>query len=164
MVELTVIQFAFSLSDHARTEVEPTIITSSNRAGVANMVNSIVKGSGITPMEAGIDLAVEELRSSTLFPSTLWSKAIYISSDVGEFTLDPPAIEVARDNAVPYVDEINAVGIGDIRPVDIDWLRQEIVYPQSGNIAPPFNPGWVYDVGYNAAEFTKTICQRFGLP
>ena len=164
MVELTVIQFAFSLPDHAITEVEPTVITNSNRAGVANMVNGIVKGSGITPMEAGIDLAVEELRSSTRFSSSLWSKVIYISSDIGEYTLDLPAIEEARDNAVPYIDEINAVGIGDIRPVDIDWLRQDIVYPQNGNIAPPFNPGWVYDVGYDAAEFTHTICQRFGLP
>ena len=164
MVELTVIQFAFSLPDHARTEVEPTVITSSNRAGIADMVNGIVKGSGITPMEAGIDLAVEEISSSPRFTSTLWSKVIYISSDVGEYTLDPSAIEAARDNAVPYIDEINAVGIGDIRPVDIDWLKQDIVYPQTGNIAPPFNAGWVYDVGYDAEEFTKTICQRFGLP
>jgi len=165
MVELTVVQFAFSLPDHARTEVEPTVITNSNRGGVADMVNGIVKGSGITPMEAGIDLAVEEIQGSTLFPSTLWSKVIYISSDVGEYTLDPPAIEEARDNAVPYIDEINAVGIGDIRdPVDIDWLKNRIAYPQSGSIAPPFNPGWVYDVGYSAAEFTHTICQRFGLP
>ena len=162
MVELTVVQFAYSLPDHARTEIEHKVIANSNRAAVADMVDGIVKGSGITPMEYGIDLAVEELRSSPLFDSTLWSKVIYISSDVGEYTLDWLAIPVARDNAVLYVDEINAIGIGDIRSVDIDWLQRKIVYPQDGNIAPPFNPGWVYDVGIDAAKWTQAICQRFG--
>ena len=41
MVELTVIQFAAKLPDEgdddARTEVEPTIITNSNRAGIAEL-------------------------------------------------------------------------------------------------------------------------------
>ena len=159
-VELTVIQFASFLPGFAVTEVAPTVITDSNRLAIANDVLSITKSSGNTPIEAGIDLAVDELTSSPYFASAQ-KQIINISSDVGEYVVDFNATEIARDNAIAAgIDEISAEGLGDIRPVDIDWLRDEIVYPQPGSIAPPFTPGWVYEVGIDAAKFTEAICHK----
>ena len=80
-VELTVIQFAGDLPGGARTEVPPTVITNSNRNSIAADVLNIVHVEGITPIEAGIKLAVDELMGSPYF-STTPRQIINISSDV----------------------------------------------------------------------------------
>ena len=167
-VELTVIQFAGEIWGDARTEIPPTVINSDNREDVAQDVLDIVKSAGITPMEAGIDRAVDELRSSIYFRSAL-KQIINISSDVQENTLDRPAIEEARDAATNYVDEISAEGVGDFRiPEDQDWMQNRIVHPGfptgTGNIAPySWDPGWVYAVGTDADKFKEAICHKIGL-
>ena len=158
-VELTVIQFAGNLPDNARTEVGPIVITDDNRSAIANAVFTIPKSSGTTPMEFAIDLAVVELQSSEWF--TYASKQIInISSDVGLYVVNFKAIEQARDKAVIFggIDEITAQGIGNIRTVDITWLRDEIVWPQPSQ--PPFTPGWVYNVGLNVNMFKLAICEN----
>ncbi|MCK5654348.1 MAG: cadherin-like domain-containing protein, partial [Dehalococcoidia bacterium] len=167
-VELTVIQFAGEIRGDARTEIPPTVINSDNRDEVAQDVLDIVKSGGITPMEAGINRAVDELRSSIYFSPAL-KQIINISSDVQENTLDRPAIEEARDAATNYVDEISAEGVGDFRiPEDQDWMQNRIVHPGfptgTGNIAPySWDPGWVYAVGIDADKFKEAICHKIGL-
>ena len=159
-VELTVIQFASNLPESARTEVGPIVITDSNRSDVADDVSSITKSSGNTPIEAGIDLAVDEITNSPYF-AIAQKQIINISSDVGAHGVDFEATETARDNAIAAgIDEISAEGIGYIRSVDIEWLRGSIVWPQPGSIAPPFTPGWVYGVGIDAGMFKLAICQK----
>jgi hypothetical protein len=160
-VEITVIQFAGDLPDNARTEIGPIVITDDNRSAIANDVLNIPKSSGTTPMEFAIDLAVVELTGSEWF--TYASKQIInISSDVGLYVVNFDAIENARDSAVFFggIDEITAQGIGNIRPVDITWLQNEIVWPHPGTIAPPFTPGWVYNVGTNVPMFKLAFCEN----
>jgi len=157
-VELTVIQFADAA---ATTEVPPTILDDGNWADVAADVQGIVKRNGITPIALGISKAVEEITGSPNFGISM-KQTINISSDVGEFTLIPGEEEaVAERNAAiaAGIDEICAEGIGDIRGVDMTWLRDEIVWPQPGTIAPPFTAGWVYKVD-TAAQFTDAIGEK----
>jgi len=159
-VELTVIQIAGNLPDSARTEVGPIVITDSNRSDVADDVSNTTKSSGSTLIEAGIDLSVDEISNSPYF-ATAQRQIINISSDVGAYGVDFEATETARDNAIAAgIDEISAEGIGYIRAVDIEWLRDSIVWPQPGSIAPPFTPGWVYVVGTDAGMFKEAICQK----
>ena len=164
-VELTVIQFAGDLAGGARTEVGSVVITRDNRNEVAQDVLDTVRSAGTTPMEAGINRAVEVLRSSPYFNS-VDKQIINISSDVQEDTLNRAAVETARDNAISAgIDEISAEGVGDFRiPQDQDWLTSEILYPQ-GNIAPgSWVPGWVYAVGTDAAKFKEAICNKISPP
>ncbi len=164
-VELTVIQFAGNLANDAKTEIGPIVVTDSNRNSIAADVLNITHAEGITPMEAGIDLAVAELTGSQYF-STTAIQIINISSDIGYYVVDYDATEIARNNAIAAIQggihqlEISAEGVGDIISNDIDWLRDDIVYPQPGSIAPPFTPGWVYDVGLNAGMFKEAICEK----
>ena len=58
-------------------------------------------------------------------------------------------------------DRIDAEGIG-ITEANRNWLRDSIVWPQFGQIAPPFpkDYGWVR-VCSNFTEFAETIGQKF---
>jgi hypothetical protein len=77
----------------------------------------------------------------------------------------------ARNNAIAAgITEISAEGIGDIPAVDVNWLRDSIVYPAPGTIAPPWTSGWVY-LGddksggvESAGEFMKAICEEIPPP
>jgi len=164
-VELTVIQFAGDLPSDARTEIDPIVVTDSNRNSIAADVLNIVHVKGITPIEAGIDLAVVELTSSLYFPHTP-IQIINISSDVGYYVVDYDATEIARNNAIAAIEygihqlEISAEAVGDIVSSDINWLRDDIVWPQPGSIAPPFTSGWVYDVGLDTGMFKEAICEK----
>ena len=165
-VELTVIQFASGLPSGVRTELAPTVITWENWDEVATTIQNIVKGNGVTPINLGIERAVEEITGSPYFPITS-KQVINISSDIGEYTLPSMVItEAARDAALAAgIDEISAEGIGDIRTIDIEWLRGSIVYPgyplpdDPGTIAPPFRAGWVYLVD-SAADFETAIGEK----
>ena len=159
-VELTVIQFAGDLPAGAITEIGPVVITNSNRNNIAADVLNITHIEGITPIEDGIDLAVWNLTNSEWFTYAS-EQIINISSDIGHIVVDYPATEAARNNAIAAgIDEISAEGVGDIIPADINWLRDKIVWPQPGTIAPPFTPGWVYDVGLNASMFKEAVCEN----
>jgi len=164
-VELTVIQFAGNLPNDARTEIGPIVVTDSNRVSIAADVLNITHVEGITPIEAGIDLAVVELTGSLYF-STTPIQIINISSDVGYYVVDYDATEIARNNAIAAIEygihqlEISAEAVGDIVSSDINWLRDDIVWPQPGSIAPPFTSGWVYDVGLDTGMFKEAICEK----
>ncbi|MFC1848265.1 DUF1194 domain-containing protein [Chloroflexota bacterium] len=159
MIELTVIQFA---GGSATTEVPPTIIDDTNWATVATQISSIVKRNGITPLAAGIKKGWEEILGSPNYGFAA-KEIINICSDIGEYTIagGKGSVEVERDLAVTVkgIDEISAEGLGDITSVDMEWLRDSIVWPQPGSIAPPYTPGWVLKVD-NAAEFETAISKK----
>jgi hypothetical protein len=58
------------------------------------------------------------------------------------------------------IDEIDSEAVGD--GTDVPWLRDHIVRPQPGIIAPPYTPGWVVAVK-NFQELADTIAEQFKL-
>jgi hypothetical protein len=160
-VELTVLQFA---GEVVETEVPPTIITENNWASIASDIDSIFKINGVTPISVAIERAKDEIIGSPnrAFASTA-EQVINISSDIGEYTIVTgfEAAVVARNNAIQAgIDRVLAEGIGDIRSVDMEWLKNNIVYPEPGVIAPPFNTGWVMKVD-SAVEFETAMASKF---
>jgi uncharacterized repeat protein (TIGR01451 family) len=60
-------------------------------------------------------------------------------------------------------DDFNALGVGVggmYGGPDVDWLINNIVWPQPGHIAPPYIPGWVKTI-ISWQEFEKTISEIF---
>jgi uncharacterized protein YegL len=160
VVELTVVQFASS----AVTEVKPEVITQANKAAVAAQIAAMTQMQGSTTMEAGFNLAVAEVVASTNY-SKATKRVMNLSTD-GVPNVKSLA-EAARDNALSEFDEIDAEAVG-FGP-DLVWLRDEIVYPQPGEIYggayPPWppdgpqNPGWVAYV-QDFAEYAATVCSK----
>jgi uncharacterized repeat protein (TIGR01451 family) len=58
------------------------------------------------------------------------------------------------------VDEIDSEAVGDGTDVDVPWLRDHVVRPQPGNLAPPFIPGWVISVA-DYTELADTLYEKF---
>ena len=60
-------------------------------------------------------------------------------------------------------DEFNALGVGVggmYGGPDVDWLKNNIAWPQPGHLAPPYIPGWVKTIT-SWQEFEKTISEIF---
>ena len=160
-VELTVVSFPGGL------QVGPVVITSTNAAAVATSIRAITYPAGSsTPMAAGISDTADAMSGSPHFDPAI-KQVINIATD--GVPTDVAAAELARDNAITTLqmttqDEIDAEGIG-ITDGNRDWLRDEIVYPQPGNIATvgmpaTYIPGWVCVV-VDAQEFADSMCEKF---
>jgi len=174
-VELTVVQFCTGVSEshdgilyYAKTEVAPTIITTTNYATIANAIRAIVQGSGTTPMADGVWVAWDDIRDSPNFgiaenqiinlatdgaPNVVWS-------DTTRTTGDPYTdVTAARNAAVEEgLDELDSEAIG--AGPDIPFLRDDVVWPQPGTEAPPFTPGWVQWVP-DADAFADAVAEKF---
>jgi len=60
-------------------------------------------------------------------------------------------------------DEFDALGVGVggmYGGPDVDWLKNKIVWPQPGHIAPPYIAGWVQTIT-SWQDFEKVICEIF---
>jgi hypothetical protein len=60
-------------------------------------------------------------------------------------------------------DEFNALGVGVggmYGGPDVDWLKNKIVWPQPGHIAPPYTAGWVKTI-ISWQDFQKAISEIF---
>jgi hypothetical protein len=158
-VELTVIQFSSSTITH----VPPTIVKAGNAAGIAADIRDADDeqlGSG-TDLALGIDVAVQEVRGSDKFLRRNF-QVMNISTD-GE--TNEVTAEASRDAALRTFDEIDAEAVGT--GPDVEWLRDEIVYPEPGTAHglgydkwPPDDPGWVrYVVDFE--QYAKTLCKKF---
>ncbi len=171
-VELTVVQFGYGSADnYAKVEVGPVVIDASNVATVAAQIRAMSYSSGLTPMAHGIHVAADAAAGSANFDAAK-KQALNLVTDgtpnVCDNTWSCPDYQTnvvsARDYAISTLqmtaaqDEFDAEGIG-ITTSNRDWLRDNIVYPQPGNIAPPFVPGWVRVVA-DADEFAATICEK----
>jgi len=176
-VELTVVQFSTGLSEThgsfsfmARTEVAPTVITGSNFATVATTIRNIAQDGGRTPMADGVWVAWLDMSGSQNF-RTASKQVINVATDGepnerwSDTNLRTPAgtsssdVTDARNAAVTAgLDELDAEGIGT--GVNVNYLRDSVVWPQPGTIAPPFNAGWVQQVA-DAAAFAAAIGHKF---
>jgi len=178
-VELTVIQFGGLFNPHAQIEIGPTVITDTNVIALANQIENISKIGGYTPLACGIILAADTLADSPNFCSCA-KQALnivtdgepncccdgYSGSGCGSSNGKDSAVD-ARNYAIATLemtadqDEIDVEGVG-IENENRDWLKDSIVYPQPGYIAPPFDHGrgWVRVVA-NYTEFANTICEKF---
>ena len=167
-VELTVVQF----SDSAAVEVGPVIITSTNAGTVANNIRAISQMDDMTCIACGTHVAADTLANSPNFDSSI-KQVLNLATDGEPNVCDPawPCPDAntnavsARDYAINLLgmdtdpqDEFDAEAIGTAP--DVTWLRDSIVWPQPGSIAPPFVPGWVSVVA-NAQEFADTVCEKF---
>jgi uncharacterized repeat protein (TIGR01451 family) len=190
-VELTIIQFGGWTNHNPNAQLEiggPVIINNfpnhpGNYQTIANKIrDDIDQMEGYTPMACGIALAADVLKTSMNFNTHRHvinivtdgqPNRVYNIGD-GDYKMEnggvnPDAGETSAVNARNYLldnlvegDELDAVAVG----VDSDdeWLRTDIVWPQPGYIAPPFDqgPGWVRSVsGY--LEFANTIKENFNI-
>jgi hypothetical protein len=160
-VELTVVQIA---SSGARIEVGPVVVTASNASRVATDISSITQVRGSTPLACGFICLANAMSKSPEFRSDK-KQIINIITDgepneccdatgscfVTACSLNPLTSTVkARDYAVsklqmtPGKDLITGEFVGNNLPLR-NWLRDGIVWPQQGTIAPPYssNKGWV---------------------
>jgi len=168
-VELTVVQF----SNTAIVEVGPVVITTTSAPTVATQIRGITQMGGMTCIACGIHVAADALHNSPNFDTNI-TQALNLATDGTPNVCDPewlcPDAKTnavsARDYAISLLgmdtdpqDEIDAEGIG-ISDANRDWLLNSIVWPQPGNIAPPYVPGWVRVVA-NAQEFADTVCEKF---
>jgi hypothetical protein len=135
-VELCIIQFAGST---ASLEVSPTVIDSQATAeDIADDVRDIVKRGSWTPTGEGIKMAKEQITGSANF-ATADRQIINLVTNGHPEPDEQPAIAIAeRDAAVAAgIDEIDSEAIG-VEQVWLEWLRDNIVYPELGVIAPPY--------------------------
>ncbi|MCW3985529.1 MAG: VWA domain-containing protein [Candidatus Bathyarchaeota archaeon] len=164
-VELTVVQFGSAAS----LEVTPTVITQANFESVATTIESITKGGGSTAMAAGLNLTWFEMKNSPN-AAIATKQIINLATDGDPNVLLPinfttgnayDDVTLIRNNAAseaPYLDELDAEAIG-LGP-DVTWMRDGVVWPQPGTIAPPHDAGWVEHVA-DADAFAEAIVHKF---
>ncbi len=135
-VEISIVQYG---ADLAQVEVHPTVILGAAAAEeVAGQIEAIEQIGQSTPTDLGIDLCTVLMTNSGQF-ATAGTQVIDLPTDGAPN--DKPAAVTARENAVAAgVDEVNAEAI-DASTYAIDFLRDQLVYPQPGYDAPPFIPG-----------------------
>jgi uncharacterized protein YegL len=158
-VELSVVQFSLG----AVLEVGPTVVDSSATAtNFATAVGAITQLASNTNYQAAFDLARTTITGSPNF-RTADFQAINMSTDgePNEGTPDPETGAInARNAAVSAgVDEIDVEAIG-MGATQVTWIRENILYPQPGNIAPPFTPGWLIDIP-DFQVYASSLCEKF---
>jgi len=162
-VELTVIQFAEST---ATLEVPPTVVDSQATAEtIADGVRAISKRGGLTPTGAGIRMAKEQIIGSPNFDPSGRQIINLITNGHPEPEETEPAIAIAERNAAVTagIDEIYSEAVG-VAQVWLEWLRDNIVYPEPGVIAPPYpdppgSQGFVRKVT-SFAEFEEALHEK----
>jgi hypothetical protein len=181
-MELTVIIFAES----AKVGLGPVVITNANIAAVVYNITQLSRsGIGIyTCISCGLCLAANTLYNSPNFsPSRKQAINLVTDGDPNRCSCSGGTcgssgsscnLASAQASAVcarNYLltklgmtsdqDELDAEGIG-ITTTNRNWLRDSIVWPQPGYIAPPFNqgPGWVR-VFATFQEFVPSLCEKF---
>jgi hypothetical protein len=181
-VELTVIVFASS----ATVGLGPLVLTDANAADVVyNITNLSRSGIGSsTCISCGLCLAADTLHDSPNFNASV-KQAInlvtdgapnYCSCSGGTCDYSGSSCNLASAQAsavcaLNYTltllgmtadqDELDAEGIG-ITDANRNWLRDSIVWPQPGYLAPPFDQGtgWLR-VFASFEEFVPSLCEKF---
>jgi uncharacterized repeat protein (TIGR01451 family) len=175
----------------AKLEVGPEIVTKNNYQYIVNQIYRINQGKGLTPMAAGIYLAGDTFASSKNFGgynsdnrqiiNIVTDGNPTVASGPGElcgkfdndsyFEKGKKSAKEARDYLLSTLtmtedqDEIDAVAVetcGEV-PIDIEWLKDEIAWPQPGYTSwYPEGPGWVHHVK-SWQEFVDSIEEQFKL-
>jgi hypothetical protein len=169
-VQLTVVKYYGSGGSLVDDVVFSDIITGDNWDDALSAVNGMTRGtsSSRTPLGHGIQAAAAQITGGnaisgarqTLNISTDGGPNVDLAGNIVPETSGRAAAVTARNAAITAgIDEISAEGIGDISTSDREWLRDSIVYPQPGKIAPPWTPGWVYPVGTDS-QFKTAISHK----
>lgn len=157
-VELTIVQFSTTV----QVELAPTIVDAGSVASIVATINAMIQLADLTCIAGGINVTWETMAASANFDPA-YMQVINLATDglpnVEWFT-DPYAdCTLIRDIAVlEGLDELDAEGIG--AGPDVVWLRDFVVWPQPGTIAPPYTPGWVEAVT-TFEEFAEAISNKF---
>ena len=196
-VELTVIQFGGGSwsppwPGYAQLEIGPVIITESNYDSIVNSIRNIPQLKQMTPTACGIYMGADKAFNSDLYDTNIRQIILMVTDgdptqgcncdgDYIADELDPGNdkraayrvdAEIARDYLINTLgmtidqDEFNAIAVGQSAP-HASWLKDEIVWPEPGYYAPPFNvnsphKGWLRNVT-TWEEFAETIDECFGI-
>jgi hypothetical protein len=175
-VELTVIQFGQkdSRTQYARKEIGPIIVTENNYASIGMTIRNLPQLRGYTPMGSGIYLTADTLIKSQVLnssdrqviclvtdgqpncscnPNTYTGK--YVNCTVGRTTAEQGRNYLINAlNLTSDQDQFSTIAVG--QDTNTPWLKNSIVWPQPGNYAPPYNPGWVRNVS-SWQQFSESI-------
>ena len=183
-VELTVMQFGrvsrWSSLQFARIELGPIMVTQSNYLSIANTIQNLPQLGGYTPMSCGIYLAADTLLASTNLNASNRQVICLVTDGQPNCNSDPATYtgrfvndnyrtgradaERARDYLVatlgltPLIDQFNIIAVGS--DTNTPWLKNKIAWPQPGNYAPEYNPGWVRNVT-RWEEFYESVYEMF---
>jgi hypothetical protein len=157
-IELTMVRFGSS----AQTVVGPVVITSANADTIAADIRGVAYAGGGTCMSCAFDEAATALSESPNFDPDV-KQVINLVTD--GYPNSPSATIDARDDAIDTLemteaqDEIDCEAIG--AGADVEWLKDNIAYPQPGYEAPPFDQGggWVRQID-TFEEFADSICEK----
>ena len=158
-VEIAVIQF----STTAALEAGPTVLNSTATAtNFANQVRAITQMGNLTNYQDAFDLTRTTMTGSANW-ATATNRVVNMSTD-GVPTAGTPdpvtGAENARDALVAAgITELDVEAIG-MAAADITWIQNNILYPQPGNIAPPYTPGWLIEIA-SFQEYAASVCNKF---
>jgi hypothetical protein len=187
-IELTIIQFGVGGGGYcSRVEVGPIVVRHSNIDDIVDQVSSITQGKGYTPMASGVYLAAETLLSSNNFggfhpnhrqvillvtdgqPNVVSEQWELCGDDFDGYPAGRAATEDARNYLINVLfmnedqDEFNIIGVEGSQPINKEWLRDEIAWPQPGwDTWPPESSGWV-NVVFSWEEFRDSIDDLFSI-
>jgi hypothetical protein len=160
----------------AKTEVPPTVITTSNFAAVATTIQGIVQAGGGTSLADGVWVGWLNIVNSPNFgsfekqiinlqtdaiPNVRWSdttnpfydqtsNAVY--NDVRTDVTDARTAAVAAGLDELDVEAFNPAS--EFPVIDQVYIEDYVVWPQPGNLAPPYTPGWYVVTGSATAVAT----------
>jgi uncharacterized repeat protein (TIGR01451 family) len=173
---------------YSRVEIGPIIVTSSNKQLISNQIRNINQMQGYTPMACGIRLAADQLHNIGAFnitkrqlinlvtdgkPNCVWVPGSYRGEIKGDnptgWNLGKQDSEEAQSYLLNTLqmnsnkDEFDSIAVGvngTYGSPDTDWLKNKIVWPQPGSIAPPYIAGWVKTIT-SWQGFEETISEIF---
>jgi hypothetical protein len=167
-IELTVVQIGVDVggTSGSRVEIDPVVVTTANAASVASSIRGLIQGGELTPLACGFLSISDAMWVSPNFDPSK-KQLINIITDgvpneccdnIGTYVssncnpgADPQISTVnARDYAISKLqmtedqDRITCEFVGT-NTVLRDWLKDSIVWPEPGSIAPPYpsDVGWV---------------------
>lgn len=190
-VEFSIVQFggyeSWFSAPFAEVVTSPVILDDDNYNGIANTVQNMAQFKGWTPLACGLKRCARLLATDPDFdikkdyrqvinlvtdgvPNCDWNSGdndIFIGSHVGE-----TYGKIYSVNARNYLlnklvldqeqDELDALAVG-IEDSDVDWLRDNIVWPEPGyDNWPPIGPGWVRKIN-TFDDFSQAINEQFEL-
>jgi len=166
-VELTVVQFGFDTPLDSQIEITPTIIDSDAAAnGIATTILAMAQGGDNTPMAHGLNLTWSAMKNSPNFVSSEMQIINVATDGLPNILLPESPTGIAPDDVTwvrnmaegEGLDEIDAEAIG--MGADVTWMRDGLVLPQPGTVAPPYDPGWVEYVP-DAEAFAEAMTTKF---
>jgi parallel beta-helix repeat protein len=164
-LDLTLIQYGDTMGV---VVLPPTVVTSANFEAIASATEEMSQIGYGTPMADGLYSTWMAMKSSPQFENAT-KRAINIAavgspnevlsaipSPTGDPRLD--VIWVRNTAAVEGLRELDAEAMA-VTSQDLWWMRDSLVYPQPGKIAPPYIPGWVDSIE-SAEHFAEAISQK----